>query len=256
MREKLILRSVIALMSLFFVFPVAGMAAQDIGYSITSELWAKAVLQTESKAVTLVWEEVGTDTTPSGATVVSGYFYADPNDFAYGSEYNPEIFVKVYIDANGWCNMAFNHVTVDNVAIYSAHNYAGSAQKSGTATLSSRLVEHQYTGVGTQTGSNFDGTWKGRALITTAKDSYGDPCLPADVTMIVQNNQITGTALAADGSLYNLSGNVGSNGVVTAGIAVGGETVVNYTGTVSGTTGSGTWNEVYGCRGTWSVTKQ
>ncbi len=67
---------------------------------------------------------------------------------AYGSVYNPEVFVKVYIAANGWGNMVFNHVTVDGVEIMSAHNSSGSADQSGTATLSERLVEHQYTGVG------------------------------------------------------------------------------------------------------------
>ena len=48
--------------------------------------------------------------------MVSGYFYADPADFAYGSVYNPEVFVKIYIDPNGWANIAFNHVTVDDVS--------------------------------------------------------------------------------------------------------------------------------------------
>lgn len=123
------------------------LAAQDGGYSITPELWAKAILRTSTKDVTLVWSEVGTDITPSGAQVVSGYFYADPDDFAYGSQYNPEVFVKVYIDPSGWANIAFNHVTVDDVNIYSAHRYRGVVDNNGTISLSNRLAEHQYTGV-------------------------------------------------------------------------------------------------------------
>lgn len=120
------------------------------GYNVTSELWAKAVLQVPGSPVTLVWREVGSDTTPSGDKVVSGYFYADPNDFAFGSVFNPELFVKIYIASSGWSNMAFNHVTVDDVTVFSAHNYNGAADKTGTATLNSRLVEHQYDGVGLQ----------------------------------------------------------------------------------------------------------
>ena len=122
----------------------------DSGYSITPTLWAKAVLQVSGAPVALVWKVVGMDITPSGDQVISGYFYADPDDFAYGSEYNPELFVKIYIASSGWCNIAFNHVTVDDVAVYSAHQYAGAAQQTGTATLTNRLVEHQYTGVAIQ----------------------------------------------------------------------------------------------------------
>ena len=151
------------LVSVLFV-PSMVLAAQDGGYNVTSELWAKAILKTPTKDVTLIWSEVGSDTTPSGAKVISGYFYADPSDFAYGSRYNPELFVKIYIDPSGWCNMAFNDVTVDNVVVYSAHNYRGSADQTGTAMLSSRLVEHTYTGVGTGgtiPSNSISGSWSG-----------------------------------------------------------------------------------------------
>jgi hypothetical protein len=135
---------------LFSLAPSKGWAVRDGGYDVTATLWTKAVLQvatTPVTPVTLKWKVVGTDITPSGDQVISGYFYADPNDFAYGSQYNPEVFVKIYIAKNGWCNIAFNHVTVDNVSVYSAHNYSGSANKTGSVALTSRLAEHQYDGV-------------------------------------------------------------------------------------------------------------
>ncbi len=122
----------------------------DGGYDIGSSLWLKAILQVTGSPVTLIWKEVGTDTTPSGDKVVSGYFYADPNDFAFGSVYNPELFVKIYIAGNGWCNIAFNHVTVDDVTVDSAHQYSGAADMTGSVTLTSRLAEHQYNGVSLQ----------------------------------------------------------------------------------------------------------
>ena len=103
--------------------------ASTAGYNLAPMLWSNAVLQVTGRPITMIWKEVGADITPSGATVVSGYFYADPADFAYGSVYNPEVFVKVYIDPSGWANMAFNHVTVDPVSIDSAHRYAGAADK-------------------------------------------------------------------------------------------------------------------------------
>ena len=125
----------------------ASASAGGQGYTLGSDLWSKAVLQVTGNPVDLAWKEVGTDTTPSGAKVISGYFYADPVSFAYGSVFNPEVFVKVYIDPSGWANMAFNHVTVDGVDISSAHNYGGTADQSGKATLDGRLVEHKYIGV-------------------------------------------------------------------------------------------------------------
>jgi hypothetical protein len=150
MKGSLKLFSLVAMIGLFLVCPHASLAVGDGGYDITSSLWAKAILQVSGAPVTLVWQVVGTDITPSGDQVISGYFYADPNDFAFGSQYNPELFVKIYIAKSGWCNIAFNHVTVDNVTIYSAHKYAGAAQQTGTAMLSKRLVEHQYNGVAIQ----------------------------------------------------------------------------------------------------------
>jgi hypothetical protein len=124
-----------------------GGTAIDGGYAISSGLWIKAVLKAPAGPVGLVWKQTGMDTTPSGDRVISGYFYARPEDFAYGSSYNPEVFVKIYIATNGWCNIAFNHVTVDNVEVSSAHNYTGIVGKSGTITLTGRLAEHEYTGV-------------------------------------------------------------------------------------------------------------
>ncbi len=119
----------------------------DGGYNVTNELWAKSVLQVSGSPVTLVWKMVGADITPSGDQVISGYFYADPNDFAYGSVYNPEVFVKIYVAKNGWCNIAYNHVTVDDVMVDSAHNYAGTPTKTGLTSLANRLDEHQYYNV-------------------------------------------------------------------------------------------------------------
>lgn len=119
----------------------------DGGVTVTSGLWLKAVLKTEAAPYTLLWKLVGMDTTPSGDRVISGYFYADPTEFAYGSLFNPEVFVKIYIATNGWGNIAFNHVTVDDLDLYSAQDYSGAHDQYGTASLTNRLVEHTYTGV-------------------------------------------------------------------------------------------------------------
>lgn len=119
----------------------------DGGYTVVADLWLKAVFQTPGGPITLKWNQAGSSTTPSGDTVVAGYFYADPGDFEYGNLYNPEAFVKIYISTSGWANIVFNHVTVDNIDVYSAHQYDGTPENSSTITLESVKVDHTYTGV-------------------------------------------------------------------------------------------------------------
>ena len=133
-------------------------AGQDGGYEVATNLWTKAVLKPPAGDVALIWKAVGSDTTPSGDQVISGYFYADPTIFEYGSVYNPEVFVKIYIAANGWTNIAFNHVTVDDVDVFSAYRYAGTADKTGTLTLSERLVEHTYEDTQNENDQNPENT--------------------------------------------------------------------------------------------------
>ena len=171
--------------------PESGASADGV-YALTAELSAKAVLQVSGAPVTLIWKEVGADLTPSGARVVSGYFYADPNDFAYGSVYNPEVFVKIYIDPGGWANIAFNHVTVDDVSIYSAHQYGGTWNQTGSVTLNGRLAEHSYTGVSTQTATGLTG-----------------PPLPAMATLVVK----AASAATGDGG-YTLTSDLAAKAVL------------------------------------------
>ena len=179
-------------LSLLIVSYSNAIAARDGGYDVTADLWAKAVLKPANGDVTLIWQMVGAAITPSGAQVISGYFYADPNDFLYGSLYNPEVFVKIYIDPSGWCNIAFNHVTVDNVEVSSAYHYesdsgggdpgggdsgghqlVGSVTKVGlvsgadysaTITTRNRLIEHEYTGVSIDNTLSSSGLGEGVAV--------------------------------------------------------------------------------------------
>lgn len=114
-------------------------------YSVGGNLWIKAVLKpTWTNHVTLKWIRGGEDTSAAGDTTIWGYMYADPNDFPYGSQGNPEAFVKIYLAKNGWKNIAFNHVTVDDVDIFSALNYDGTPDQQGTITLKERVAAHEY----------------------------------------------------------------------------------------------------------------
>jgi len=77
MKGRLKLFSIVAVIGLFLLSPLKCLGATNGGYDITSSLWAKAVLWVPGFPVTLKWNVVGTDITPSGDQVISGYFYAD-----------------------------------------------------------------------------------------------------------------------------------------------------------------------------------
>ena len=230
--------------------PAAGLAAE---YNVTSGLSLGAVLQVSGNPIDLVWQEVGTDTTISGDTVVSGYFYADPEDFAYGSQYNPEVFVKVYIASNGWMNIAFNHVTVDPVSVSSTNS--GSHQE-GTITTSDRIAEHTYdpNNGGSGTTTNFDGDWNGFAK-SSISYSNGTSCGSSTAYMAVSDNAVTGSILTSWGETYSLTGTVTDDGSLSCSGKEGDYVVVTIQGTLSGASGSGTWEDFYGCYGTWTATK-
>lgn len=118
---------------------------RDSGYGATKDLWIKAVLKPAwTSHVTLRWQKGGEDVSPAGATTVWGYLYADPADFPYGSESNPEVFVKIYKAENGWQNIAFNHVTVDDVDVFSALSYDGKVDQQGTISIKNRIAPHPY----------------------------------------------------------------------------------------------------------------
>jgi hypothetical protein len=125
-------------------FTTQASASPSIGAYVPGNLWIHAVLKVSTGDIALHWHQGGDKTSPAGDRTIWGYFYADPLDFAYGSTDNPEVFVKIYIAANGWRNIAFNHVTVDDVDVYSAYNYDGTADQTDLITLNSRVAAHAY----------------------------------------------------------------------------------------------------------------
>lgn len=250
----------------FFMWISSVAAAAEIDqvynfYNAISDLWVKAVLKLPGSPVTLVWKEVGSDTTPSGDRVVSGYFYADPDDFAYGSVYNPEVFVKIYIASNGWANIAFNHVTVDDVEVYSTNWNPGDYSqtgKQGTITLSQRLEEHQWT----IDGEDITGAWNG-SWVDTEDNTTGTLIL--NVTQV--GSDVTGRASIYNTKCattdFNVSGTdqgSGSYSFWVDGSACGGEgAVLQYSCKLDGDNLTGTFeytiNGTVSDRGTISLEK-
>jgi hypothetical protein len=115
------------------------------GFLVTSELWIRAVIETEEKGpVEAVWRKGGDDCTSAGDWVLWGHFYADPDDVAWGSENNPELFVKIWFDQSGRVDVNFFHLSVPDIEVYSDYPYDGSPDRQDTTTLSTRYVRQYY----------------------------------------------------------------------------------------------------------------
>jgi TRAP transporter TAXI family solute receptor len=126
---------------------VASISYAETGYMVTSDIWIKAVINTEEKGtVEAVWQKYEENITDRGDGVISGKFYASPADVSWGTPGNPELFVKIWFDAGGRIDVNFFHVSVPEIDVYSAYSYDGNYDQHGTATMKSRHIRHEYYG--------------------------------------------------------------------------------------------------------------
>ena len=129
------------------------------GNMISDSLWIGAVIKTEDKGpIEGVWQLGGEDTTARGDRVIWGYFYADPKVMSWGSQNNPDLFVKIWMDVNGPIYVDYFHVSVPDIDVYTDFSYDGTPDQQGQATLVNRFVEHyQINGVSGSTVQSEDG---------------------------------------------------------------------------------------------------
>jgi len=117
----------------------------DTGYFATPNLWIRAVINTVEKGpVDAIWKKGGEDTTSRGDMVIWGHFYASPFDVTWGSENNPDLFVKIWFDVSGRIDVNFFHVSVPDIEVYSEYSYDGIADEQGTTTMDRRYIRHSY----------------------------------------------------------------------------------------------------------------
>ena len=115
------------------------------GYMVTSDLWIKALINTEEKGlIDAVWQKGGEDTTSRGDRVIWGHFYASPNDVTWGSQNNPDLFVKIWFDVSGRVDVNYFHVSVPDIEVYSDYPYDGTVDEYGTNTMSRRYIRQYY----------------------------------------------------------------------------------------------------------------
>ena len=115
------------------------------GHMVTSELWIRAVINTEEKGpIEAVWQKGGEDTTDRGDRVIWGHFYASPSDVTWGSQDNPDLFVKVWFDVSGRIDVNYFHVSVPDIEVYSDFPYDGTPDEQGTTTMDWRYIRQYY----------------------------------------------------------------------------------------------------------------
>lgn len=115
------------------------------GYLVASQLWIKAIIHSEDKGeIEAVWKRGGEGNTAGGDRVIWGYFYANPSDVTWGSENNPDVFVKIWFDRNGRIDVNFFHVSVPEITVYSDYPYDSLPAQEGTTTMTRRYIRHYY----------------------------------------------------------------------------------------------------------------
>jgi len=113
-------------------------------YSTIKDLEIAAVINTVDGPINALWKKGGDAMTAGGHQVLWGHFYADPSDVNWGSENNPDLFVKVWFDASGRIDVNFFHVSVPDIEVYSDYPKDDSYDKKGTTIMADRYIRHEY----------------------------------------------------------------------------------------------------------------
>ncbi len=115
------------------------------GYLVTTNLWIRAVINTEEKGpIEAVWQKGGEDTSSRGDRVIWGHFYASPTDVTWGSSNNPDLFVKIWFDVGGRVDVNYFHVSVPDIEVYSDLPNDSNYDNQGTTIMENRYIRHEY----------------------------------------------------------------------------------------------------------------
>jgi len=144
------------------------------GYLIEPNLWIRAVIHTEEKgSVEAVWQEGGRDKTEGGDKVIWGYFYASPDDVNWGSEDNPDVFVKIWFDRGGRVDVNYFHVSVPDIYVFSDYPYDKNYDEDGTVTTSRRYIRQFYMNSESYSENSYeDGNSADEMILQSAPTAY------------------------------------------------------------------------------------
>ena len=91
----------------------------------------------------------------------------------------------------------------------------------------------------------------------TPSSSSSAICHSASGNMVINGSSVSGTVKrSGSNTIYAISGTyIAETGAIEGGFAVSGQSVAEYSGSISGSNGSGSWSDDYGCNGSWTVTQ-
>jgi len=83
-------------------------------------------------------------------------------------------------------------------------------------------------------------------------------CYSAQGTIVINGTYVSGTVkLTNTNTIYVVSGTyIEETGGIEGGFATNGQSIAEFSGIVHGSTGSGTYSDDYGCRGSWKVSQK
>ena len=76
--------------------------------------------------------------------MVWGHFYASPSDVTWGSQDNPDLFVKIWFDVSGRTDVNFFHVSVPDIEVYSDLPDDDIYDQKGTTIMDNRYIRHEF----------------------------------------------------------------------------------------------------------------
>lgn len=114
------------------------------GSYIINGLKIGTVINTLDGPIKGMWKLGGYSSITSGDKVAWGYFYANPDDVTWGSENNPELFIKIWFDNSGRIDVNYFHVSVPDIEVYSDYPGDGIYDQTGTAIMGDRYIRHEF----------------------------------------------------------------------------------------------------------------
>ncbi|MCD4722723.1 MAG: hypothetical protein K8S13_23130 [Desulfobacula sp.] len=156
-------------------------------YQVTTELSIMAVINTVEKgAIDAVWKKGGEETTSSGDQVIWGFFYASSSDVTWGSENNPDLYVKIWFDHGGRIDVNFFHVSVPDIDVYSVYSGSSTSNQYSKTTMENRYYRHEY-GTGSENNTQYSASY----FPITAEDSCGKVIAPYWIYKINGGNPLS-----------------------------------------------------------------
>ena len=138
-------------------FTISESSSIETGYLVTSDLWIRAVINTVEKGpIEAIWHKGGEDVTSRGDRVIWGHFYASPSNVTWGSQDNPDLFVKIWFDVSGRVDVNYFHVSVPDIDVYSDYPYDGTPDEQGTTTMDRRYIRQYYQNGQSYSDENYE----------------------------------------------------------------------------------------------------